>query len=135
MSTPALAEHLPRPGRVPLVEVIVTEPIDALTVPRLRELLEQTLAIEPEHLVVDLVNCPMIDASGIDALLATHRRAMRAGAQLTLRAPVAGVYRNLQLAHAAQVLHIVRAPQTLAAEDWCAAAATGTVVDPRPAPQ
>lgn len=53
MSTPALAEPLPRPGRVPLVEVVLTEAIDARVVPRLRALLDEALALRPEHLVLE----------------------------------------------------------------------------------
>jgi len=56
--TPAAAEQPFRPGRVPLVEVVNTEPIDARAVPHLRSLLEEALARRPEGLVVDLAGCP-----------------------------------------------------------------------------
>ncbi|MGN9913427.1 STAS domain-containing protein [Phytohabitans sp. LJ34] len=132
MSTPALAELLPRPGRVPLVEVVVTEAIDAQVTPRLRVLLDEVLALRPEHLVVDLAGCTHVDASGVAALLETHRQAMRDGGRLSLRAPSPSVHRNLQLARVANVLHIVLPKVSLPAEDWSAAAGTGTLVDPRP---
>lgn len=134
MHTPALADQSPWPGRVPLVEVVVTEAIDARAAPRLRALLETALAPRPEHLVVDLSGCPLIDASGIDALLEAHRRAVRDGGRLSLRAPSAAVHRNLRLARAAQALHIVRPRPALPAEDWSAAAGAGFLVGPRPAP-
>lgn len=122
MHTPALADKAPWPGRVPLVEVAVTEAIDASTAPRLRALLEKALAPRPEHLVVDLSGCPLIDASGIDVLLEAHRRAVRDGGRLSLRAPSPAVQRNLELARAAPALHIVRPRSALPAEVWSAAA-------------
>lgn len=132
MSAPALAEHLSRPGRVPLVEVVITEPIDARVAPRLRALLDEALALMPEHLVVDLAGCPRIDATGIAALLESHRRAVRDGGRLSLRAPSVGVHRNLRLARVSNVLHIVLPEVRLPAEEWSAAAGTGASVDPRP---
>ncbi|MDQ7907614.1 STAS domain-containing protein [Phytohabitans sp. ZYX-F-186] len=133
MSTPALAEQPLRPGRVPLVEVVITEPIDAQSAPHVRALLDEALALRPEHLVVDLAGCPSIDASGVAALLETHRQAMRDGGRLSLRAPSVGVHRNLRLARVANVLHIVLPEVTLPAEEWSAAAGSGALVDPRPA--
>ena len=135
MSTPALAEQLPRPGRVPLVEVVITEAIDTRMVPHLRALLDEVLALRPEHLVLDLAGCPTIDASGVATLLEAHRQAMRDGGRLSLHAPSASVHRNLHLARAANVLHIVLPEVTLPAEDWSAAAGTGALLDPRPAPR
>lgn len=134
MSTPALAEPLPRPGRVPLVEVVLTEAIDARVVPRLRALLDEALALRPEHLVLDLAGCPTIDAAGVAALLETHRHATRDGGRLSLRAPSPTVHRNLRLARTANVLHIISPQATLPAEDWSAAAGTGAFVNTRPAP-
>jgi anti-sigma B factor antagonist len=134
VSSPALAEQLPRPGRVPLVEIVVTEAIDARVAPPLRALLDEALALRPELLVVDLAACPMIDASGIDALLKTHRQAIRDGGRLSLRAPSLSVHRNLQLDRAAHALHIVWPPATLTAEEWSAAAGTGAFVASQLAP-
>lgn len=134
MTTPGLAQQLPRPGRVPLVEVVITEAIDARVVPRLRAMLDEALALRPEHLVVDLAGCPTIDASGVAALLETHRQAMRDGGRLSLRAPSASVHRDLHVARAANLLHIVLPEVALPAADWSAAARTGAFMDPRPAP-
>ncbi len=124
MSPPAPAEQLPRPGRVPLVEVVITDAIDTRSAPRLRVLLDEILALHPEHLVLDLAGCPTIDASGAATLSETHHQAMRKGGRLSLRTPPASTHRNLQLARAANVLHIVLPEVTQPAEDW----------SPRPAP-
>lgn len=133
MSTPALAEALPRPGRVPLVEVVITEAIDARVVPHLLALLNNVLDLRPEQLVVDLAGCPTIDAVGVSALLDAHRHALRDGGRLSLRAPSTGVHHNLRLARVANVLHIILPEVTLPAADWSAAASTGAFVNPRPA--
>lgn len=132
LSTPALAEQPSRPGRVPLVEVVITEAIDARAVPHLHTLLEDARTLRPEHLVVDLSGCPSIDASGIATLLELRRRSVRDGGRLSLRAPSSGVYRNLRLARAARAFDIIWPQRAVLAEDWCAAAGAGAAVPTRP---
>ncbi|BCB92037.1 STAS domain-containing protein [Phytohabitans suffuscus] len=134
MSTPTPAGRPPRPGRVPLVEIVITEPLDARVVPRLRGLLGEALALRPEHLVVDLAGCALIDASGVDVLMETHRHAVRDGGRLSLRAPSPAVHRNLQLTRATSALDIIWPQSTLPAEEWSAAAGTGAVAAAQPEP-
>jgi anti-anti-sigma factor len=94
-------------GRVPLVEVVITEELDTRAVPRLRALLGEALLLRPEQLLVDLAGCPFIDAAGIGVLLDAHRQALRDGGRLTLREPSPRLHRTLRLARVAHVLHIV----------------------------
>ena len=93
-------------NRVPVIEVIVTEELDAGAVPRLDARLAEALELRPARLVVDLAGCPRMDAAAIGLLLDVHRRVRRAGGLLTLRAPSARLLRNLELARADRVLHV-----------------------------
>jgi anti-anti-sigma factor len=93
-------------GRVPVVEVVITEELDVWAMPRLSALLDDALELRPQQLVVDLARCPFMDAAAIGLLLETHRRARRCGARLTLRSPSARLRRNLRLARADRVLHV-----------------------------
>ncbi len=116
------APQAARTGRVPLVEVVITEPLDGLAVPRLRALLDEALTLQPEHLILDLAGCPSIDAAAIGVLLDAHRRAFLGGGRLTLRAPSVRLRRNLRLARVAHVFHITTAqdPSTEPAGDHSA---------------
>jgi anti-anti-sigma factor len=91
---------------VPRVEVHVAEEFDVNTVPRLHALLDEALALNPRELVVDLEDCPLVDAAAIGLLLDVHRRAWRAGGVLTLRSPSARLRRNLRLARVDAVLRV-----------------------------
>lgn len=93
-------------NRVPVIEVVVTEELDAEAVPRLDARLSEALQLRPAQLIVDLAGCPRIDAAAIDLLVQVHRRARRAGGLLTLRAPSARLRRNLELARVDRVLHV-----------------------------
>lgn len=93
-------------GRVPIVEVIVTEELDMATAARVRMRLEEALQLHPVHLVVDLAGCPYLDAAGICMLLQVHRQARQRGAQLILRAPTPRLRRNLALARVDHVLQV-----------------------------
>ncbi|MER7009130.1 STAS domain-containing protein [Dactylosporangium sp. NPDC000555] len=86
------------------VEVVITEGLDATSVPRFSALLNEAADKQPEHLVVDLARCPFIDASAIGVLLDVHRRVWSAGGRLTLRSPCPRVARTLQLARVEHVL-------------------------------
>ncbi|MFG2041209.1 STAS domain-containing protein [Dactylosporangium sp. NPDC048998] len=88
----------------PTVEVVITEELDASSVPRFTALLNEAADMRPEHLVVDLAQCPFIDASAIGMLLDVHRRMWTAGGRLTLRSPGPRVARTLQLARVEHVL-------------------------------
>ncbi|GAB3826687.1 STAS domain-containing protein [Dactylosporangium cerinum] len=77
------------PG-TPLVEIMVTEELDAGSEPRVRALLEDALTLHPEQLIVDLAGCPFIDATAIGMLLDIHRQVWTSGGRLTLRALTPG---------------------------------------------
>lgn len=98
----------PRPtfGRVPVVEVVITEELDLWAMPRLSALLDDALGLQPQQLVVDLARCPFMDAAAIGVLLEVHKKARRGGGRLTLRSPSARLRRNLRLARADRVLHV-----------------------------
>ncbi len=101
-----MAHDDPKAGRVPTLEVIVTEPVISATLPWLTLQLAEALRVRPVHLVVDLSACPAIDAAGIGLLVDAHRRMRREGGYLTVRAPSAHLRRNLSLAHTDHVLDL-----------------------------
>jgi anti-anti-sigma factor len=86
--------------------VITTEELDTRAAARLHGLLDMALALQPGQLVVDLTACPFLDAATIGVLLDVHRRAWRAGGQLTLRSPSPRLRRILQLSRVDHVFHI-----------------------------
>jgi anti-anti-sigma factor len=77
--------------------VTVTGALDVVTLPRVRERLEQALAGRPSRLVVDLSACTFVDASALALLLDVHRRLSRTGGVLTLRGSCPRVLRLLSL--------------------------------------
>lgn len=95
------------PAGTQLVEVLVTESLDAQAIARLESLLDEALAMRPTHLVVDLSNCPFADAAAIGTLVEAHRRAWQAGGRLTLRSPSARLRRILELSRVDHVLHVI----------------------------
>ena len=96
-----------RVAGTPLVEIVVTEELDVSSVPRVRALLDDALGLHPRELVVDLSECPFIDATAIGMLLDVHRQVWTAGGRLTLRSPSPRVRRTLQIAHVNHVLRMV----------------------------
>lgn len=93
--------------RVPLVEVMVRGQLDAVSAPAVHDVLEQAMLLSPEELIIDLAECPSIDAAGIMLLLDAHRRAVRYGGVVALRSPVPRLSRNLKLAHVDRVLKVI----------------------------
>lgn len=91
---------------VPLVQVSVTEDVDRNTVPRLMKAFRDILTLRPEHVIVDLGACRVLDAAGIEMLLDVHRTLWRQNARLTLRSISPRLRRLLTIARAAQVLDI-----------------------------
>lgn len=89
-----------------VVEVIVTETIDAMSAPRLAASLAEAIYLQPGQLVVDLAACPRMDAAAIAVLMEAHRRMRRNGGYLTLRGPSERLRRNLLLAHTGHVLTV-----------------------------
>jgi anti-anti-sigma factor len=91
---------------VPLVQVSVTDDVDHATVPGLTKAFHEILALRPEHVVVDLTACHVLDAAGIEMLLDVHRTLWRHNARLTLQSTSPRLRRLLTIARAAQVLNI-----------------------------
>ena len=60
----------------------------------------------PTHLVVDLRECPRVDAAALAVLLQAHRAMVQAGGTLTLRAPSDRVRRILRIARLENVFEI-----------------------------
>jgi anti-anti-sigma factor len=90
----------------PLIEVVIAEALDAQTAERLRGLLAEALELRPGQLVVDLTDCPFLDATALSVLLDAHREAWHTGGRLTLRSPSPRLRRLLELAHAHGVFDI-----------------------------
>jgi anti-anti-sigma factor len=90
-------------SRPAVVEVVVEGELDLSSVARVRDHLHDALAIRPERLVVDLTDCPFVDASALTMLLDVHRRAWRSGGVLTLRGCSPRVLRLLSLTGLARV--------------------------------
>lgn len=95
---------------MPLVEVLVTDPLDVGAAPHIRALLDDAAALRPADLVVDMSACAYVDATGIEVLLDVHRRIWSDGGRLTLRGLSAKVARTLELARVNRVLHVTAAP-------------------------
>jgi anti-anti-sigma factor len=100
------AAHRAAPDRIPLLEVAVTHGLDVHTVPRLRALLDEAFTLRPRRIVVDLEQCPFLDASAITMLVEAHRRAWLDDGILTLRAPSARLRHTLELAGVHRVFDI-----------------------------
>lgn len=58
--------------------------LDRTTLPPVVGRLDSALAQQPEEVVVDLADCPFVDATGLAALVERHRRARRDGRRLVL---------------------------------------------------
>lgn len=95
---------------LPLVEVLVQGALNAAAVPRIRLMLDDAVSLKPAHLVADLADCPVLDAAGIDLLVATHRSIWGAGGRLTLRGMSPRLSRLLALARVDHVLQTAPAP-------------------------
>ncbi|MGI5240675.1 STAS domain-containing protein [Dactylosporangium sp. CA-139066] len=95
---------------VPFVEVVVVGALDAAAIPRMRVQLEDAAALRPVHMVVDLADCPRLDAAGIDLLVSVHRAVWSSGGRLTLRGMSSRLYRLLALARVDRVLQTAPTP-------------------------
>ena len=90
---------VPTAGDAPSTDVTVhvRGALDHLTVARVRAQLDQAVSARPARLVVDLADCPFVDASALAMLLETHRRLARAGSVLRLSGCSPRVLRLLSL--------------------------------------
>lgn len=78
--------------------VTVSGELDPHTAAQLQEALNEVLAAGGvTRVVLDLSGIRFIDSSGLRVLLAANESLMRAGGQLTLRAPSAAVMRLLEI--------------------------------------
>lgn len=91
---------------IPVVEIRVIDGLDGDGVSRLGALIDDAIDLQPAEIVVDLTDCPLIDAAFIELLLDAHRRVRQRGGLLTLRSLSPRLRRNLVLARADRVLDI-----------------------------
>ncbi|MEH1127178.1 STAS domain-containing protein [Micromonospora sp. CPCC 206061] len=106
---------------VPLVEMRITGPLDMTATQAIRTTLDTAIALNPHQLVLDLAECPVIDAAAIGLLLDIHRHLWRSGAVLTLRSPTPRLRHILRIARVDNVLRIE--PNVAATESPAAATA------------
>jgi anti-anti-sigma factor len=104
MQVPALSQ------RVPIVEVIVHGDLDAVSAHHVHDMLQEAIDLMPQQLIINLAECPSIDAAGILLLLDVHRKAMRNGGTVALRSPGERLKRNLRLARVDRVLQVIGPP-------------------------
>jgi anti-anti-sigma factor len=104
---PVSLTQMTAPVATGTVEVTVSDRLDSRTVPAVGMYLDRVLALQPRHLIVDLADCPYLDAAAIGLLLDVHRRLMRVEALLILRAPTPRLQQILRVARVDRVLHIV----------------------------
>ncbi|MEX2288729.1 MAG: STAS domain-containing protein [Mycobacteriales bacterium] len=88
------------------VTVQVRGDLDLASVARVRERLHDALSCKPARLVVDLSDCPFIDASALTMLVDVHRRVWRAGGVLVLCGCSPRVLRLLSLTGLRRVFEI-----------------------------
>jgi anti-anti-sigma factor len=94
---------------ISLVEVVIAHRLDKAALPAVCRHLDEILILRPRQLVLDLAECPFIDAAAIGRLLDVHRRLWLTDGLLTLRAPSARLRRILHAARVDHVLHITPA--------------------------
>jgi anti-anti-sigma factor len=78
--------------------VTVTEAFDGVAVDRIGRRIATAMLSRPRRLVVDLRDCPLVDAGALAILLQAHRAMLEAGGTLTLRSPAERVRRILRIA-------------------------------------
>jgi anti-sigma B factor antagonist len=88
----------------PSVTVVLDGEIDIATSPAIRRFLLAAISGGNVHLAVDMSGVTFIDASGINALVATANRARQAGGGLSLLAPSRQVRRLLDILHLNAIL-------------------------------
>ena len=91
--------------------------IDLYTAPRLHGELASALAGDgPVHLVVDMAGVEFCDSTGMNVLLAAHRRASENGGQLELARPRPGVKKILQVTGLETVFTVLDDPAAIAGQ-------------------
>jgi len=85
--------------------------IDLYTAPRLHsELMAALSAGAPLRLVVDMTGVEFCDSTGMNVLLAAHRRAREAGGELQLASPRSAIRKVLQVTGLESVFTVVDLP-------------------------
>lgn len=91
--------------------------IDLYTAPRLHgELVTVLAGTEPVHLVVDMSGVEFCDSTGMNVLLAAHRRAREHGGDLELACPQPAVRKILQVTGLETVFTVLDDPATVAGQ-------------------
>jgi anti-sigma B factor antagonist len=89
--------------------------IDLYTAPRLHgELVTVLAGGEPVQVVVDMSGVDFCDSTGMNVLLAAHRRAREQGGDLELAAPRPAVRKILQVTGLESVFTVLDNPATVA---------------------
>lgn len=117
-------------GKVPHVELKVSTrsqggrtvmsldgEIDLYTAPRLHGELVTILSVEtPVQIVVDMSEVEFCDSTGMNVLLAAHRRAREQGGDLELAAPRPAIRKILQVTGLESVFSVLDDPATAAGQ-------------------
>jgi anti-sigma B factor antagonist len=88
--------------------------IDLYTAPKLHSALMTALAGNtPLRLVVDMTGVEFCDSTGMNVLLAAHRRAREAGGELQLASPRSAIRKVLQVTGLESVFTVLEDPATV----------------------
>jgi anti-sigma B factor antagonist len=91
--------------------------IDLYTAPRLHgELVAVLSGDEPVQVVVDMSGIEFCDSTGMNVLLAAHRRAREQGGDLELAAPRPAIRKVLQVTGLESVFTVLDDPATVAGQ-------------------
>jgi anti-sigma B factor antagonist len=91
--------------------------IDLYTAPRLHGELVTILSAEtPVQIVVDMSGVEFCDSTGMNVLLAAHRRAREQGGDLELAAPRSAIRKILQVTGLESVFTVLDNPVTVAGQ-------------------
>ncbi|NJC71209.1 STAS domain-containing protein [Planosporangium thailandense] len=113
------------------IELTVNGPLEASAVRAFAAVVDRAIARRPRRLVIDLTDCPFIDAAAIDVLLDAHRRTWPSGGLLALRNPSPRVRRILEIA---RLDHVLQLTTTLPSEPGLDRPEQPAAVATRPAP-
>jgi anti-sigma B factor antagonist len=95
----------------------VSGEIDLYTAPRLHgELVTALAGGEPVRLVVDMSGVEFCDSTGMNVLLAAHRRARENGGDLELASPRPAIRKILQVTGLETVFTVLDDPATVAGQ-------------------
>ncbi|WP_170323612.1 STAS domain-containing protein [Cryptosporangium phraense] len=113
---------------IPIVSVRVVEAFTAAQLPLIRAAVEEVLAVSPRVVVLELDECPAIDAAGVAYVVDLHRRLRRDERRLEVHHPTERVRRVLTHLRLDRILPVRPAASSL---DGDAPAAGAAVVGVR----